>query len=102
MTSRLHALIASLLLPLLLLTVASHAQADPARVKVLFLGDKGHHKPADRFAQLAPVLKQRGIDLTYTEQMSDLKPETLGAYDGLMIYSNETRLSPDQEKAMLD
>jgi type 1 glutamine amidotransferase len=34
--------------------------------------------------------------------MSDLNPQTLGGYDGLMIYSNETRLAPDQEKAMLD
>ena len=97
MTFRLSVLIASLLLGL-----SSQAPADPVRVKVLFLGDKGHHRPADRFAQLEPVIKQRGIDLTYTDSMSDLNPQTLGGYDGLMIYSNETRLAPDQEKAMLD
>jgi type 1 glutamine amidotransferase len=47
-------------------------------------------------------MKLRGIDLTYTDQMSDLNPETLGAYDGLMIYSNETKIAPEQEKAMLE
>ena len=76
--------------------------ADAPRVKILFLGDKGHHKPADRFAQLKPVMETRGIDVTYTDAMSDLNPQTLAPYDGLMIYSNEARISPDQEKAMVD
>src|SRR5436305_3534882 len=79
------------------------ARADDApRVKILFLGDKGHHKPADRFAQLEPVMKSRGIDLTYTDRMSDVNADNLKQYDGLMIYSNETRISPEQEKAMID
>jgi putative membrane-bound dehydrogenase-like protein len=72
------------------------------RVKILFLGDNGHHVPAQRFAQLAPVMKDRGIDLTYTDKMSDVNPETLNQYDGLMIYSNETKISPEQERAMVD
>src|SRR5205814_10217215 len=71
-------------------------------VSLLFLGDNGHHKPAERFAQLQPVLKQRGIDLTYTDKMGDLNPETLNQYDGLVIYSNETRIATEQEKALLD
>ena len=69
---------------------------------VLFLGDKGHHRPADRYAQIAPVLAGRGIEVTYTEKMSDLNPETLGKYDALLIYANTTRISKDQEKALLD
>lgn len=72
------------------------------RVKILFLGDNGHHVPAKRFAQLEPVMKERGIDLTYTDKMADLNPQTLSGYDGLMIYSNETRISPEQERAMVD
>ncbi len=32
------------------------------RLKVLFLGDRGHHRPADRAAQINPVLAGRGID----------------------------------------
>src|SRR5689334_10720177 len=78
------------------------ANAAENRVKILFLGDNGHHAPAKRFAQLEPALKPHGIDLTYTDKMDDLNPDTLKAYDGLMIYSNETRISPEQEKAMVD
>lgn len=77
--------------------------ADPGpRIKVLFLGDNGHHKPADRFAQLATALKERGIDLTYTDKTSDLNEATLNGYDGLMVYANTTQISPEQEKAMVD
>ena len=70
--------------------------ADPPAPKgkplaVLFLGDNGQHRPADRSEQLAPVLAGRGIDVTYTEKVSDLNPETLGKYDALMIYANTTR-----------
>ena len=71
-------------------------------LKVLFLGDKGHHKPADRAPQLIPVLATRGIDVTYTEAMSDLNPATLAKYDVLMIYANTEKIAPEQEKALLD
>src|SRR5687767_13057140 len=84
------------------LTIATAACGAERRVKVLFLGDNGHHKPADRFAQLEPVFKQRGIDLTYTDRMGDLNPKTLESYEGLMIYANETSISPEQERAMAD
>ena len=72
------------------------------RLSLLFLGDQGHHQPRPRFDQLAPVLKERGIDLVYTEAMSDLNPTTLGKYAGLVLYANIDRIEPDQEKALLD
>src|SRR5437588_1411893 len=71
-------------------------------LKLLFLGDNGHHQPAARFAQLQPVLKERGIELTYSDKVEDLNAETLGKYDGLVIYANTTRISPEQEQALLD
>ena len=37
-------------------------------VRVLFLGDNGHIVPRERFAQLEPVLRSRGIALTYTDR----------------------------------
>src|SRR4051812_16662570 len=76
--------------------------AEPARLKLLFLGDNGHHHPAARFAQLQPVLKERGIDLTYSNKVEDLNAETLGKYDGLVIYANTTKILPEQEQALLD
>ncbi|MFI5459206.1 MAG: PVC-type heme-binding CxxCH protein [Isosphaerales bacterium] len=75
----------------------------PAPVlNVLFLGDQGHHQPADRAAQLTPVLAGRGIQLTYTEKLGDLNRETLARYDALLIYANIEAIAPAQEKALLD
>jgi putative membrane-bound dehydrogenase-like protein len=81
-------------------TIAADAPSKP--ITVLFLGDEGHHRPSDRAPQIIPVMATRGIDITYTSAMSDLNPETLAKYDVLMIYSNETRISPEQEKALVD
>jgi putative membrane-bound dehydrogenase-like protein len=83
--------------------LSSTAAEPPARpLTVLFLGDQGHHRPADRAPQLIPVLATRGIDVTYTESMDDLNPSTLAKYDVLMIYANTERITPEQEKALLD
>jgi putative membrane-bound dehydrogenase-like protein len=90
-------------LSLVALTFAAPAfAADPPKLKVLFLGDTGHHEPAARFKQLQPVFAKRNIELTYTEKLDDLNAKTLGGYDALMIYANQTRISPEQEKALLD
>jgi type 1 glutamine amidotransferase len=80
------------------------AAADQAtnQLHVLFLGDRAGHRPAQRFAILEPVLKQRGIEMTYTESMDDLNPARLAEVDCLLIYANITRISPEQEKALLD
>ncbi len=87
---------------LVALLVGLSATAAPARLNLLFLGDNAGHRPAERFRQLAPLLKKRGIDLTYTDKLSDLNPTTLGQYDGLVIYANHTRIAPEQEEALLD
>ena len=71
-------------------------------IKVLFLGDNGHHKPNDRFRQLQPVFEKRGIELSYTDSAAALNAKTLSRYDGLLIYSNLTRIAPAQEVALLE
>src|SRR5436190_1089669 len=60
--------------------------SDPPRLKVLFLGDRGHHRPGDRAAQISPVMALRGIDVTYTERAADLNKENLRRYNALLIY----------------
>src|SRR5688500_19139411 len=80
---------------------ASNA-ADPPPAKLLVLGDSGHHQPKVRFDILAPVLKDRGIELVYTDKLEDLNAANLAKYDGLVIYANHERISPEQEKALLD
>jgi putative membrane-bound dehydrogenase-like protein len=90
----------ALLLPGLLSAAA--LSAGPRRLKVLFLGDNGPHRPADRFRQIQPVLAGRGIDLSFTDRATALDPKVLSRYDGLLIYANITRITPEQEKALLD
>ena len=87
-------------LGLFLAQIPTARSAEP--LKLLFLGDSGHHQPPARFKQLQPVLKERGIELTYTDKMTDLNAETLGKYAGLVIYANTTKIEPEQEKALLD
>src|SRR5262249_6169056 len=88
-------------LAVLVVFTAVAGSAEP-RLRLLFLGDKGHHRPADRFRQIAPVLKKRGIDLVYTEDLADLNAKTLAGYDGLIVYANQTKITPTQESALLD
>jgi uncharacterized protein len=91
-----------LLVSCLLAAIAGSQLVAAEPLKLLFLGDNGHHQPSARFAQLQPVLKDRGIELTYSDKVEDLNPAALGNYDGLIIYANTTRISPDQEQALLD
>jgi hypothetical protein len=86
----------------LLLPTAVFAVGGTGQPRVLFLGDDGHHRPADRFKQLQPVLASRGIELVYTDNMEDVNPAKLAGFDCLVIYANTTRISPEQEKALLD
>ncbi len=73
-----------------------------ADLKLLFMGDNGHHRPVDMFHQLAPVLEHRGIELKYTDRMEDLTDETLAGFDGLVLYANIDRIEDSQAKAVLD
>ncbi len=90
----------ALLLAALALSAPVHADEKP--LKILFLGDGGHHKPAERFRQLQPVFEKRGIELVYTDRLDALSAKTLAPYDGLMIYANHTKLAEEQEKALLE
>ncbi|MGE3408925.1 MAG: PVC-type heme-binding CxxCH protein [Pirellulales bacterium] len=71
-------------------------------LRVLFLGDNGHHQPEARFRQLQPVLAKRGIELDYTDRMADIHADTLAKYDALAIYANIEQIAPQQEQALLD
>ncbi len=72
------------------------------KLKLLYLGDNGHHQPRARFGQLQPVLKARGITLEYSDSMSDLNAETLGKYAGLVVFANIDSIDDAQAKALLD
>ncbi len=84
------------------LAAASVSADEPKPLRLLFLGDNGHHRPAERFAQLQPVLAERGILLDYSDKVESLDPRALAPYAGLVIYANTTEISPDQERALLE
>jgi putative membrane-bound dehydrogenase-like protein len=77
------------------------AYAESPRIKVLFLGDNGHHRPIERAADLLAPLARAGIDMAYTDDLNDLNTENLSRYDGLIIYANHTTISPAQEAVLL-
>ena len=85
----------------MLLTVLACGQASAADLKILFVGDNGHHRPEARFQELAPVLEARGIALRYTDRMEDLQADVLREFDGLMLYANIDRIEDAQASAVL-
>ncbi len=82
-------------------SAAAQTSSQPPPLSVLFLGDRGHHVPADRAAQITPVFAGRGIRVTYTERVDDLNAETLAKHDALLIYANINEITPAQEKALI-
>ena len=63
-------------------------------VKLLFLGDQKGHKPSLRFRIIEPVMADRGIKLTYTEDVDELNVKSLSKYDGLVLYANIDTIKP--------
>ena len=76
--------------------------SEPDKLRVMFLGDSGPHRPRERFEQLAPVLKERSIEIVYTDRIKELNPTNLANFDALLLYANIDRIDPDAEKALLD
>jgi putative membrane-bound dehydrogenase-like protein len=106
----------SLILPLGILAVAiggaqtSRQPLTEARhVEILFLGaptaNHPGHDPIERYRILKKALGVDGIDLTYTEDLADLKSEVLDRYDGVMLYGNwkqNEAMDPGHLKALTD
>ena len=68
----------------------------------MFLGDNGPHRPRERFEMLEPVLRERGIALTYSDNIADVNEATLAQYDALLLYANIDAIEPPEEKALID
>jgi putative membrane-bound dehydrogenase-like protein len=95
-------LLALLLTATATLSATLFAEEREPTLKILFLGDNGHHAPGLRSRQLIPAMAKRGIEVTYTDKLEDLNAKTLAAYDGLIIYANHEKISPEQETALLE
>lgn len=78
------------------------------RVKLLFLGaptaNHPGHDPIERYRILKKNFGTAGIDISYTEDLADLRREVLDRYDAVMLYANwrqHEAMDPAQEKALL-
>lgn len=91
-----------LLLSAITVTAQEPSPPRPRPLKILFLGDDGHHRPIERFRLLEPALAKHKITLVYTDSINALNPKVLAGYDGLVIYANQEKITPDQEKALLE
>jgi hypothetical protein len=78
------------------------AQPKDPMLRIVMLGDRGHHRPADLAGRIVPVLATKGIDIQYTEDISILDPVRLKDFDGLLIFANIDEIKPEHEKALLD
>lgn len=84
-----------------IVTGRSAEKQTPRRAEVLFLGNESTHHNSSRFApMLVSPLFELGINVTYTTDTSLLNAETLNKYDGIIIYGNYDKISPDKEKAL--
>jgi putative membrane-bound dehydrogenase-like protein len=103
-------LILPLLMPAVAVDGADHKREDAAdkkpeqkhSVRILFLGDNGHHQPRARANQLIPVMAERGVKITYSDNTDHLNSAMLNQYDGLIVYANIGKISSAQEKALID
>ncbi|MCC7011473.1 MAG: ThuA domain-containing protein [Planctomycetes bacterium] len=73
-----------------------------ATLRVLFLGDHGHHEPALRAQQVLADMRRRGVDLDYTATLESLTLANLQRYDALLIYANHDRGPAERVQAIVD
>lgn len=105
-----------LLLPLGILAAAiglsqtpkQPAAAEARHVEILFLGaptaNGPGHDPIERYRVLKKALGVDGINITYTQDLADIRRDVLDRYDGVMLYGNWKQnepMDPAQEKALL-
>jgi uncharacterized protein len=69
------------LLACALLGLEARGAQEARAVRVLLLGDTGHHKPADFFKAVEPTLAKGNIEVVYTDKMQDLNATKLAGYD---------------------
>jgi type 1 glutamine amidotransferase len=77
--------------------------AAPRKIEILFLGHKSPHHNSTKFApMLKEALAAEPFNFTYSVDPADLNDANLAKYDEIIIYANHSKITPEQEKALLD
>ena len=75
----------------------------PRRIEMLFLGHDAEHHPSSIYMPiLASALTKDGINITYTEDATDLNTDNLHRFDGVILYANYEERMPEQEQALME
>ena len=92
-----------LLLAVVFCSAATAAPAprpdDKSTLSVLFLGDHGHHQPADRAQQIISALYATGVDIFYTDEVEAVNLENMRHFDAVVFYANYMEMTEAQEQA---
>ena len=92
-------------LTVLFCTLALSLSAAP--LKVLFFSGGGKnpetgHNGRMNHHKLIPDFLRSGIDLTYSDQLEDLNPQTLARYEAVLMYRGGTVGKPERIQALID
>lgn len=90
------------LLVLIAIPLGQAAEPQPNPLRLLFLGDNGHHRPYDRYQLIRPILARRRVELIYSDHIEDLHVDILRNFDGLILYANIDEIDPGRAKVLLD
>ena len=72
-------------------------------MEILFWGHANEHHNSQKYVPfLASALSKDGINISYTEDLTDLNQRNLELYDGLIIYANNNSIAKKEEKALLN
>ena len=76
-------------------------KSNPRRLEILFLGDNGHHRPIERVPFAMSAMGAKGINFTYSDQITDLNSSYLAQFDAVLLYANYDSIAKPQEQALL-
>jgi uncharacterized protein len=66
-----------------------HSPVDAQRLDVLFIGDRGHHRPEERLHDVYGPLLRAGFAIDWEENLEDITRARLNDYDCVMMYANQ-------------
>ncbi|MEZ6005350.1 MAG: ThuA domain-containing protein, partial [Planctomycetota bacterium] len=71
------------------LAAAALLPQEGQRLDVLFIGDRGHHRPAERLHDVYGPLLRAGFAVDWEEDLEFVTAERLADYDAVCMYANQ-------------
>lgn len=65
------------------------SQVNAERLDVLFIGDRGHHRPEERLHDVYGPMLRAGFAIDWEEDLEDISRARLDDYDCVMMYANQ-------------